>query len=540
MTKISRHFSVRFLSTLLCVMAFKVSAQPAAPIENPYLPSSAYPVAHGYGDLTPFAGPIGPGKTLQDGEVLWKPVGPINSYVPNFSEPYPDGRRVIWVGGYDRIAKLDAETMDILTTYAIGGGKYYGEEEIRRYISTADNLDPQEYDALEQKTWRDPYRYTATAYRLVTKDNELYIPHIDADGSMALRVYGETDATDPASDILLKREWKIPPELSRAKVMSVHMTYDGWVLMVTQDGLLVALTRDFSEVRTLMLPRRGDEPTEADFFAAFVRNGLTVDNNNGIYVVSRDFLHRVQWTGKQLSLDEKDGAWSVSYANDFGTGSGTTPTPMGWGPEEDHLVLMTDGAIGNNLVAYWRDKIPEDWQGLPGQPRRVAGIVKVSFGTPDDDRLQIENAPVIYGYGVFLNNFDNTFVRKNKPREGGAIQVRADNYVHMPGHDAPGAARLAWNPDTRSLETVWRSQRNFGNTVCTVSSATELVYCWGRKDNQWIFQGTDWDSGETAVEYVLGSSKRYDAMGGPIIIDHEGRAICSCSGGMGLVRIQPH
>jgi hypothetical protein len=508
------------------------AAPPVAPPHNPFLADSEYPVAHGYGDLTPYVGPRGPSRALRADEIQWKPVGPINGFATMYSSRYANGKRVIWIGGYDRIAKLDADTLAVLTTYAIGGNTYFGEEEIKRHIATMDGLNEQALEAYEQKLWREPFKSVQSAYRMLSRDNELYIPHRSREG-VALRVYGETDAADPGSDIILKREWKIPPEVSRANIMSVNVTYDGHVVMATQDGVMIALTRDFSQVETLRLPRNRDEPAEADFFAAFVRNGLTVDDHNGIYVVTRDNMHRVQWTGSKLSLDPADGAWSAPYPNEVGIGSGTTPTPMGWGPNEDHLVVIADGTKNNHAILFWRDQIPKDWQGLPGFDRRVAGETRVDFGVAPDVTIQVENAPLVQGYGAFFNNFDNSYLAD-------LLTKKKPGFVHRAGNRAPGGSRIEWDPKSRSARTVWRSQLNFANTVCTISSGSSMVYCWGRRGDQWTLEGVDWTSGTSAFHYSVGKSKRYDALGGPIILGPHGEVNCGCSGGLGFVRITPH
>ncbi|MET0988612.1 MAG: hypothetical protein ABW034_24740 [Steroidobacteraceae bacterium] len=530
------------LHTMLCLLALApagASAQtPTAPIHNPFLADSAYPVAHGYGDLTPFAGPKASSRQLQVDEIAWKKVGPINGYAPIFSNPYPNGKRVIWVGGYDRVAKLDAESLEVLTTYGLGGNTYFGEEEIDRHIARMDAMNDEQVAVYEQNLWRIPYRSVQSAYRMISRDNELYMPYRSSEG-IALRVFADSDPADPASDIVLKREWKVPPELSRANIMSVNMTYDGWVVMVTQDGVMVALARDFSQHKTLKLPRKGEEPAEANFFAAFVRNGLTVDNQNGIYVVTRDNLHRVQWTGSKLSLDEADGAWSAAYPNEVSIGSGTTPTPMGWGPKEDHLVIIADGTKGNRAMALWRDKIPSNWKGLPGYDRRVAGVTPIVFGVSPNESIQVENAAVVYGYGAFFNNFDNSFLTQFMPKAKKAAEREdTSGVVHLPGKVSAGGSRIDWDPKNRTLKTVWKNQTNFVNTVCTVSSGSNMVYCWGMRDRQWTLEGVDWKSGASAVHYTLGPSKRYDALGGPIIVDHNGDVNCACSGGLGMVRVR--
>lgn len=79
----------------------------------------------------------------------------------------------------------------------------------------------------------------------------------------------------------------------------------------------------------------------------WIRNGFAVDSDNGIYLVSQDYLHKVVWTGEGLSVDEADGAWSEPYINEDDIGSGSTPSLMGFG-EEDALVVITDGQRHSN------------------------------------------------------------------------------------------------------------------------------------------------------------------------------------------------
>ena len=75
-------------------------------------------------------------------------------------------------------------------------------------------------------------------------------------------------------------------------------------------------------------------------------------------------MHKVVWTGSTLSADPADGAWVTSYPTGdtyptiFGSGSGATPTLMGFGSDADKLVVITDGKKRMSLVAFWRDAIP--------------------------------------------------------------------------------------------------------------------------------------------------------------------------------------
>lgn len=61
-------------------MAAEIVAQ--SPPHSPRLADSAYPVAHGCGDITPFPGPEGPSRQVRPDEIVWKKIGPINGYAP--------------------------------------------------------------------------------------------------------------------------------------------------------------------------------------------------------------------------------------------------------------------------------------------------------------------------------------------------------------------------------------------------------------------------------------------------------------------------
>ncbi|MCC6709528.1 MAG: hypothetical protein IT492_18390, partial [Gammaproteobacteria bacterium] len=149
---------------------------------------------------------------------------------------------------------------------------------------------------------------------------------------------------------------------------------------------------------------------------------------------------------------------------------------------------------------------------------------------------------VVHGYGAFFNNFDNSFLAQFLPAkktEGVTQREDASGRVHMAGHQAAGGSRIDWDPQTRTLKTVWQNQTNFVNTVCTVSGGSAMVYCWGMRNRRWTLEGVDWKTGRSAFHYTLGKSKRYDALGGPIIVGHDGDVNCACAGGLGMVRVKP-
>jgi hypothetical protein len=514
------------------------NAQPALPFFNPHWAQSAYPISHSTADFTPLAGPVGPSRRLSADEITWKTVGPINGFTPVYSGAYPNGKRVIWVGGYDRVAKLDADTLEVLTTYALGGNTYYGDEEIRRYMRVMDGLDDETAADFSMKLMKGPFASNISAYRVLSRDNELFLPHRAPDGSTSLQVFGEQNPSDPGSAIELRREWRIPSEVSSANITGVNMTASGEIVIVTMDGVIIAVAPDFSGYYSLKLSSMRTEAPNQDFFSAFVRNGIVTDDHDGIYVVTRDHMHRVQWTGHDLSLRESEGAWSAPYPNELTNGSGTTPGLMGWGPNEDHLVAITDGSRNNNMVVFWRDDIPEDWKGLPGYDRRVAGITPIHFGVSDDEKVRIENAPVIFGYGAFFNN---TYPVQRLPDQGSLTKqyIMEAFYMAVPGHEARGGSMIRWDPRARELKTTWKTQENLVATVCMVSGATNLLYCWGARNRDWTLEAFDWNNGKSAFHYTLGRSRRFTPLGGLVIVAPHGAIVCGCTGGLGIVRVDP-
>jgi hypothetical protein len=536
-----KRFSQMILLVLLATVTGAFAEEPATPFKNPYLADSAYAVQHGRANFSPLSGPLGPSRQLRANETTWKPFGPVNASTLMYSGSYPNGKRVIWIGGYDRVAKLDADTLEVLTTYAIGGNTFFGEEETRRDVAAMDALGDRPLVDVALKLYQEAWPAFSSWYRMLSRENELYLSHRAPDGSVSVQVYGEADANDPASKISLRRELKIPLDVSQGGIIfGLQMTSDGWVAAVMQNGTIMVASRDFKMQHAARLPDSHTDAQSNDIFKSFVRNGLVTDDQGGIYVVTRDNLHRVQWTGSALSLKESDGAWAAPYPNEKEFGSGTTPSLMGWGQHEDHLVTIADATKSNNMVVFWRDRIPEDWKGLPGFDRRVAGITPIHFGVAKDERIQVENSIIIYGYGAFINNTELAQPLPMPAQSNRGKQWLADSfYMHVPGYEPLGGTQIRWDPKTRELKTAWQSQLNFMSSICQISGPTDILYCWGSRNREWTLEGVDWNTGKSAFHYTLGKSNKYNPFGGPVIIAPNGAIDCGCPGGLGLVRVTP-
>lgn len=182
-----------------------------------------------------------------------------------------------------------------------------------------------------------------------------------------------------------------------------------------------------------------------------------------------------------------------------GIGTGSTPTLMGFGDDEDKLVVITDGAKQINLVAFWRDKIPEGSQ-------RIADQIPVTCGLPTETEwIQSEQSVVVYGYEAFVvNNIpetvdpDLTYQGMNK-----ILQVSLMGPAYETSY---GAERFQWNMETNSWSSVWtRSDVSSTSMVPIYSQHSNMAIINGyQSPNGWEVLGLDWDTGETVHQTIFG------------------------------------
>src|SRR5262249_50690848 len=216
------------------------------PPRNPWLADSSYPLGHGTSaqqDSVPRAGPRGPGRALGPGEIAYAFVGPAH-FGAATSGPYPDGRRVHWSNGLDRIAKIDHDTFAVLATYLLPGVPHYTEAEADASIAAFD-ASTHGVSAIwhafgDARKLRD----LSGVRTLLERDGIYYVG--DKDGTIT--AFGDADPQDPASAIEKKREIRLPPEVT-GLLVGMNMTFDGWLVVATEHGYLVAIRRDFGATR---------------------------------------------------------------------------------------------------------------------------------------------------------------------------------------------------------------------------------------------------------------------------------------------------
>ena len=96
---------------------------------NPYLADSVMPIGHFNSAQTTgveVAGPSGPSGKLsqEDGDLTYTHLGP-GHFGMAISGEYPNGKRVIWRNGAERISKLDYDTLEVIGEYFLENSPTY-------------------------------------------------------------------------------------------------------------------------------------------------------------------------------------------------------------------------------------------------------------------------------------------------------------------------------------------------------------------------------------------------------------------------------
>jgi hypothetical protein len=313
------------------------------------------------------------------------------------------------------------------------------------------------------------------------------------------------DPDDPGAGLTVLRSFdttaifepfSFPGYPAAVRLIGMNLTYDGY-LAIGAFGQLCVIDREFRE------------PAQVHTFEAgqLLSNSFSIDEHGGIYVATgalapgqAGIMHKLVWTGKQLSADQADGAWTAEYpgggwapAVKVGTGTGSTPTLMGFGPGADHLVVITDGRDRMHLTAFWRDDLPA------GATSRIAGTIPVTCGLPGDVAwIQSEQSVATLDWGALVVN--------NVTTEGQAdrlIDVLASGPLTTPAY---GVERFEWDPARHAWTSAWTRPDLASISqvpVVSVASRAAAVNTFGPHDG-WEVTGVDWDTGRTVHRTVFG------------------------------------
>ncbi len=494
---------------------------------NPMLSNGLCPLVHcdSYQtDAFAVRGPELPSGTLGEAEVDLFWGSPISGGVLDVI--YPDGTTVFWVPKADRIWKLGFDSnlrLVLLAELLLPTGKYpaHSGAFMQDFLAELETL-PFASDAYREKAayWRD-YQLEAlhAYYAVVDKDGVLYVG-----GRDRILAYADAEPGNPRSPIVKRGEFVFDPaEMNGGPpvLIGLNATWDGTLIAASLDGTLIAVDRALTHGVYQRVP--GER-----FW-----NSIAVDEQGGVYAVSDKRLHKLIWTGQGLSTRAEDGAWSEPYEvgeNDAtlrgARGSGTTPTLMGLESDRDQFVLIADAANVNNLVLYWRDAIPEDWEALDGAPsRRIAGKAPVDFGRNDISDSYSENSPVALGYGTVIAN--------NRPSNGMALHLDNQLWLNDPSVVPKGVQKFVWDPEQQRFATAWvRAELSIPSSTPLIAAESRQLLGVTVHGGVWSLESLDWDTGATRAVYTLGASQRFNPIQLSMQILGNGDPIYSTFGGV--------
>ncbi len=423
------------------------------PPVNPFLIDSPFPLVHQNNYRQGFS--LLPALADQDSIIVRTELTPDDRVSPwlQLSAAYPDGSRTIWGSTSTHIWKAVSDTsgLEIVSTYRI-------------------DFDP----SINDLSWAFLH---LPGHQVLTYDDNRLIKVADQ------------DPTDPYSPIVLIQETTVP--LSIGTPAKLTRMYNGTIAFASDIGVIGLLNDELELLDTFRLALDPDETAFHNDFAS--------DETGGIFTITTKKMVRLQITDNQISVD-----WQVPM--DFGgnniQGVGTTPTLLG--TTDDRLVCVVNSKTPAEMIAFWRDEIPADWNGLPGQDPRVAAIVALPGSGPLSFLYTaVENSPVAYGYGIACAQYNGLL--------GQSCQTKK------------GVYKLQWNTVANTLDLQWiRSDINLNN-VPLYSVADNLLYGSGREaDCNYYYYGLNWETGATVKRFRLGNQPYLDDPGNANIILEDG------------------
>jgi hypothetical protein len=347
-------------------------------------------------------------------------------------------------------------------------------------------------------------------YSLLAKDDVL----IAANARGLIRI-AQADPADPFSSMLAPQQVNLPPALFDDERAAAHtffpadtvfglgMTFNGVLVLNTVSGRLVSVDPETFEILDSYILGEGE----------VISNSFATSpelDGQAIYVASNKALYRflVTSVGKFVT-DEQQGAWRAPYPEGrrlaygkIATGTGATPTLMGFGDDEDELVVLTDGSDTMALLAFWRNSIPSDAKGVEGLHPRVAASVSVDFG---DNLSQSEQSVVVAGPYAFVVSSVPPRAMAPLPARGAYLRGLLTGVTREP---VMGLAMYRWD----SAENIWQPQwlRDDVGSLATVpmlSIPTRQVIINGYfKDRlgEGYHMGFDIDSGDVVMSIATG------------------------------------
>lgn len=444
----------------------------------------------------------------------------LESLVPVWGGPVNNATYASATAGYfwsvstDRIALIDArdKKWEMVADIDLPGAKRRSLDDLKNIVNFNYNDMAKAEEHLKGILGDAPGSIMpAGIYALVSNKDFVY-----ANAGTIVSAIGRVDPNDVSKGLKVVAQFDtatiIPPtsvfgEKPRVGLVGMNMTYDGHIVIGALNGIAVvdsALTKGKFQ---------GFEDDNQ-----MATNSLAVDKDSGIFVATGSkkprlpgVMHKFVWTGSEISKDTKDGAWKAQYdggdwppAIKAGTGTGSTPTLMGFGDDDDKLVLITDGSNRMKLVAFWRDEIPADARKIEGAlSPRIADQKPVSAGISEQRPwLQSEQTIIVSGQGAFVVN---NLIEEGHPDR--IIDVMTVGPVHRP---PSGVEKIVWNDKENRFYSAWaRGDVVSISMVPLASSGANAVFVNGysAKDG-WEVTGLDWETGTTVSRTIFGQNNK--------------------------------
>lgn len=478
-------------------------SEATVPTPNPYLASEHYSLTHSNSaqtDAFPYAVK---GGTFQinpdDCASTWS--GPVN--LMTLSSTDPD---YMWGMCSDRVSYIHIADGTFERVAEIGlpnGIQMNTEENLRKLVDTQYTSTDQLYaDAVEILGKYPQMSMSNGNYVICDNENYAY-----TNARTVICRYKLKEAGNPKAGIVLDKQVDMAPYMDNPQTLvGMVMTYDGYLVVASGNGIAII-------DRTMSMPPVVKLIPDDQV----ITNSAAVDEHNGIYIASnsrtpggKGIMHKFVWKNGKLSEDEADGAWTASYdggpeapAIKMGYGTGSTPTLMGFGDDEDKLVVITDGAKRMKLVAFWRDDIPEDAVPVDAENPRIADQKEISCGlSASTEWIQSEQSVAISGYGAFVVNnvIPNTVPDK-------IVAVLSIGPLVTPPF---GVERLQWDTEKNQWYSVWtRPDVSSISMIPAISTASNMVFVNGYTEaDGWEVTGLDWGTGATSHRVIFGQTSR--------------------------------
>lgn len=478
-------------------------SQVNTPKRNPYLAAEHYSITHfnsAQTDAFPYA--VADGTFRVDpmqAEGGWS--GPVNLMTLSAAV-----NGYMWGMSSDRVSyyRTSNGAFTKLGEAGLPSGTMKTDEQLRILTDKYENVSDL-YNAIVPFLGTNPMFAIASGnYVLCDKDNYAY-----SNIGTTIARYCLVDPKNPDAGIKLDKQFDVQGSVGGAKsLVGVIMSYDGHLVVAYNKGIAIVDRNLTQIIDSYQLP--------AD---QVLSNSISIDEHNGIYLASnsnvengKGLMQKIILKNGKLSTSEADGAWQSAYDGGpmapsikMGYGTGSTPTLMGFGDDEDKLVVITDGAKRMKIVAFWRDNIPSDAKEVVAGSPRIAGVRPITCGLPESTEwIQSEQSVACAGYGAFV---------VNNILSGGA--TTGDKVVDVlaigPLIETPrGAERLQWNTADNCWETVWtRADISSPSMIPAISTTSEMVFVNGYSQaDGWEVTGLDWNTGETRHRVIFGDTSR--------------------------------